>query len=190
MGGQQFGPYELVRPIASGGMAELYLVKAQGFAGFEKFLALKVIHPDFASDADFVAMLVEEAKLAVQLQHGNIAQTFDLGRVGAIYYIAMEFVDGVDLYRVLRYSGDNDVPLPIALCAYVIREALQGLDYAHRKTAPNGTPLGIVHRDVSPQNILVSYTGEVKLVDFGIAKASMRARIFSRWASCLSLIHI
>ena len=119
MGGQQFGPYELVRPIASGGMAELYLVKAQGFAGFEKFLALKVIHPDFASDAEFVAMLVEEAKLAVQLQHGNIAQTFDLGRVGDIYYIAMEFVDGVDLYRVLRYSGDNDVPLPVSLCAYV-----------------------------------------------------------------------
>src|ERR1700712_4393649 len=155
---RQFGPYRLIRQIAVGGMAEIHLAKTAGIAGFEKYVALKMIHPNFAEDDQFIQMLVDEAKIAVQLTHGNIAQTFDLGRVGETYYITMEYVDGADLYKILRRASEP------------------ALDHAHRKRDHTGKSLGIVHRDVSPQNVLVSYSGEVKLVDFGIAKATMKAR--------------
>jgi len=176
MAERQFGPYRLVRQIAVGGMAEIHLAKTRGIAGFEKFVALKMIHPNFAQDEQFIQMLIDEAKIAVQLQHVNIAQTFDLGRVGETYYITMEFVDGADLYKILRRGSEQDLDVPLDVCAYVAKEAATGLDYAHRKRDVHGNPLGIVHRDVSPQNVLISHAGEVKLVDFGIAKATMRAR--------------
>src|SRR6188508_659316 len=176
VGERQFGPYRLVRQIAVGGMAEIHLAKTAGIAGFEKYVALKMIHPNFAQDEQFIQMLIDEAKIAVQLQHVNIAQTFDLGRVGDTYYITMEFVDGADLYKILRRGSEQDLDMPLDVCAYVAKEAATGLDHAHRKRDVAGTPLGIVHRDVSPQNVLISHAGEVKLVDFGIAKATMRAR--------------
>jgi len=176
MGERQFGPYRLVQQIAVGGMAEIHLAKTHGIAGFEKYVALKMIHPNFSQDHQFIQMLIDEAKITVQLQHVNIAQTFDLGRVGDTFYITMEYVDGADLYKLLRKSSELDRLFPIALGAFIGKEVAGGLDYAHRKRDHGGIPLGIVHRDVSPQNVLISYAGEVKLVDFGIAKATMRAR--------------
>lgn len=176
MGERQFGPYRLVRQIAVGGMAEIHLAKTKGIAGFEKYVALKMIHPNFAEDEQFIQMLVDEAKIAVQLTHGNIAQTFDLGRVGETYYITMEYVDGADLYKILRRGSEMDHEMPLDICAFIGKEIASALDHAHRKKDHTGRPLGIVHRDVSPQNVLVSYSGEVKLVDFGIAKATMKAR--------------
>ncbi|HUQ04355.1 MAG TPA: protein kinase [Kofleriaceae bacterium] len=176
MAERQFGPYQLVKQIAVGGMAEIHLAKTKGIAGFEKFCALKMIHPNFAQDEQFIEMLIDEAKIAVQLQHVNIAQTFDLGRVGDTYYITMEFVDGADLYKILRRGSEHDVDFPVDVAAYVAKEMSTGLDYAHRKRDGAGVNLGIVHRDVSPQNVLVSMAGEVKLVDFGIAKATMKVR--------------
>ncbi|HRC56376.1 MAG TPA: serine/threonine-protein kinase, partial [Kofleriaceae bacterium] len=173
---RQFGPYRLVRQVAVGGMAEIHLAKAKGIAGFEKYVALKMIHPNFAEDEQFIDMLVDEAKIAVQLTHHNIAQTFDLGRVGDTYYISMEYVDGADLYKVLRRASEQDIEFPLDVCAFIAKEIASGLDYAHRKRDVTGQQLGIVHRDVSPQNVLLSYAGEVKLVDFGIAKATMKVK--------------
>ena len=157
-------------------MAEIHLAKTKGIAGFEKYVALKMIHPNFAEDDQFIGMLIDEAKIAVQLNHGNIAQTFDLGRVGDTYYITMEYVDGSDLYKILRRSSEIDYALPLDVCAFIAKEIASALDHAHRKRDHAGKTLGIVHRDVSPQNVLISYSGEIKLVDFGIAKATMKAR--------------
>jgi serine/threonine protein kinase len=173
---RQFGPYRLIRQIAVGGMAEIHLAKTAGIAGFEKHVALKMIHPNFAENDQFIQMLVDEAKIAVQLTHGNIAQTFDLGRVGDTYYITMEYVDGADLYKILQRASEQNLEMPLDVCAFVGKEISSALDHAHRKRDHVGKPLGIVHRDVSPQNVLVSYSGEVKLVDFGIAKATMKVR--------------
>jgi len=176
MAERQFGPYRLVHQIAVGGMAEIHLAKTGGIAGFEKYVALKMIHPNFSQDEQFIQMLIDEAKITVQLQHVNIAQTFDLGRVGDTFYIIMEYVDGCDLYQLLRRTAEQDDIAPVDIAAFIAKEVATGLDYAHRKRDHAGRPLGIVHRDVSPQNVLLSHAGEVKLVDFGIAKATMRAR--------------
>lgn len=161
-------------------MAEVYVAKAKGIGGFEKLVAIKVIHPRFSEDDHFVQMLVEEAKLSVLLNHVNIAQTFDLGVVegpgGAhTYFIVMEFIEGADAYRLLKKAAGKRAKIPIDLCAYVVSEVCHGLDYAHRKRDMTGEPLNIVHRDISPQNVLISFAGEVKIVDFGIAKAAMRS---------------
>src|SRR6478672_367421 len=145
MAERQFGPYRLVRQIAVGGMAEIHLAKTRGIAGFEKYVALKMIHPNFAQDDQFIQMLIDEAKIAVQLQHVNVAQTFDLGRVGDTYYITMEFVDGADLYQVLRRGSEQDLDMPLDVCAFVAKEMATGLDHAHRKRGVDGAPLGIVH---------------------------------------------
>src|SRR5687767_1476194 len=157
-------------------MAEIHLAKTKGIAGFEKYVALKMIHPNFAEDDQFIQMLVDEAKIAVQLNHGNIAQTFDLGRVGDTFYITMEYVDGADLYKILRRGSEIDFEMPLDVCAFIAKEVASALDHAHRKRDHTGKPMQIVHRDVSPQNVLISYAGEIKLVDFGIAKATMKAR--------------
>ncbi|MCG8420614.1 MAG: protein kinase, partial [Proteobacteria bacterium] len=175
-GERQFGPYRLIRQIAVGGMAEIHLAKTRGIAGFEKYVALKMIHPNFSSDDQFIEMLIDEAKISVQLQHANIAQTFDLGCVGDRYYITMEYVDGADLYKLLKQASEKNIVMPVDVAAFVAKEIANGLDYAHRKRDEYGRAMGIVHRDISPQNVLISHSGEVKLVDFGIAKATMKAR--------------
>jgi serine/threonine protein kinase len=175
-GARMLGSYQLLSQLAVGGMAEIYVARTHGVGGFEKLVALKVIHPNFSADPDFVQMLVDEAKLSVQLQHANIVQTFDLGRVDEQYYIAMELIDGVDLYKLLRRASEHDIDFPFELAAFIAAEVAMGLDYAHRKRDARGRPLKIVHRDVSPQNVLVSVDGEVKIVDFGIAKAAMRGQ--------------
>ncbi|MSP61171.1 MAG: PEGA domain-containing protein [Myxococcales bacterium] len=174
MSDRHLGQYRLVRQLAVGGMAEIYVASAGGVEGFEKQVALKVIHPNFSADPEFMRMLVDEAKLAVQLQHANIVQTFDLGKVDDNYYIVMELIDGADLFKILKRTADQNIYLPLEAAVFIAHEVAAGLDYAHRKRDPEGRPLQIVHRDISPQNILVSHAGQVKIVDFGIAKAALR----------------
>ncbi len=172
---EHFGRYILLERIAIGGMAEIFRAKAPGLGGFEKILAIKRLHPRYSQDADFIEMLIDEARITVELSHSNIGQIFDLGKVEDHYFIAMEFIDGRDLYRVMKKLKDRQQVFPLDAAAYVAMEACAGLDYAHRKKDSRGRPLHIIHRDVSPQNFLLSYEGDVKLVDFGIAKAALRA---------------
>ena len=171
---RQFGPYSLVKKIASGGMAEIYLAQTQGIEGFQKHLVLKMIHPKWSQDQSFVSMLVEEAKLAVHLNHANIAQIFDLGQQDGQYYIAMEYVDGKDLFQLLVRTSELDSYLPFDVAAHITEQVASALHYAHDRRDPQGRNLQLIHRDVSPQNLIVSVHGEVKLIDFGIAKATMR----------------
>ena len=169
-----FGPYTLHRRIAVGGMAEVYVATTLGLGGFEKAVAIKVIHPRLSEDDHFIQMLVDEAKLSVLLSHPNIVQTFDLGCIDETYFIVMELIEGADAFRLLRRAYDKRARLPLDLCAFIVAEMCQGLEYAHTRTDSAGTPLNIVHRDISPQNVLISFSGQVKLVDFGIAKAAQR----------------
>jgi serine/threonine protein kinase/tetratricopeptide (TPR) repeat protein len=174
-----FGRYRLLEPLGKGGMAEVFKAKSYGVEGFEKVLVIKRILPHLATNQAFVDMFVHEAKLAVRLSHANIVQVFDLGKVdphdgekaGPEYYIAMEYVAGLDLATLLGRARRRAVVLPVGLCLYVASEMAKGLDHAHRRRDEQMRPLGIVHRDVSPQNVLLSWEGEVKVTDFGIAKA-------------------
>ena len=166
-----FGRYLLVERIAQGGMAEVFRAVIQGPAGVEKTIALKRILPQLDGAAEFTAMFIDEARIASSLTHVNIAQVFEFGQVGNAYYLSMELVEGVDLGRLHDAAKRRGMRLPLPIVAYLVAEAARGLAYAHDKRGGNGTPLGIVHRDVSPQNVLVSYAGEVKIADFGIAKA-------------------
>jgi eukaryotic-like serine/threonine-protein kinase len=171
----QFGKYLLVERIAQGGMAEIFKAKSYGVSGFEKTIVIKRILPQFSEEKDFVEMLIDEAKICAGLQHANIVQIFDLGRMEGRYFIAMEYVHGVDLVHTLLRLNKAKRRLPIELACFIISEALKGLDYAHRATDADGKPLNIIHRDFNPANILLSYQGYVKVGDFGIAKASARS---------------
>lgn len=168
----QFGKYLLLHRLGQGGMAELFLAKQTGLKGFEKVLAIKKILPHLTQDPEFVSMFVNEGKLAALLTHQHIVQIFDLGHVEGAYYLAMEYVMGKDLRSVAARARERTGRVPIDHALGIVSQVASGLDYAHRKKDLNGRELSIVHRDVSPQNILVSYEGEVKLVDFGIAKAA------------------
>ena len=168
---QKFGKYLLLDRINVGGMAEVFRGKSFGVEGFSRLVALKRILPNIAKDEEFIEMFVDEAKLAVQLQHANIAQTLDLGNVEGRYYIAMEYVSGTDLRTIWDRARRRNRLLPIAMSCYLVMKACEGLDYAHRKKDDGGKEIGLVHRDVSPQNVLISFEGEVKVVDFGIALA-------------------
>ncbi len=168
---EKFGPYTLVKRVKSGGMAEVYLAKMGGVEGFEKHVAIKRILPHLTESDEFVEMFIDEAKLTVQLNHANIAHIYDFGKRDNTYYIAMEFIHGRDVNAVFKDSFKRKQPLPLSVCCYIIQQICEGLDYAHRKRSQDGRELGIVHRDVSPANILVSYEGAVKIIDFGIAKA-------------------
>lgn len=168
-----FGKYYLIEKLAVGGMAEIYKAKTYGAEGFEKLLAIKRILPHAAEDKEFINMLIDEAKLSVLLSHANVVQVYDLGKVGNDYFISMEYIHGVNLRDVFYHLREKNQKMPTELSVYIASEICKGLDYAHRKTDSSGKPLGIVHRDISPQNILISFEGEVKIVDFGIAKAAM-----------------
>src|SRR6187549_2093518 len=152
-------------------MAEVFLARTQVAQGLNKTLVIKKIHPAFARSRQFVAMFVDEAKIALGLNHPNIIQVFDFGAVGDTYFLAMEYVEGIDLLRVLQEAAKARVRLPYGISTYIVQQLAKGLDYAHRKTDEFGGPLGIVHRDISPQNVLLSWDGGVKIVDFGIARA-------------------
>jgi len=168
---EQFGKYSLIRKIGTGGMAEVFLARTTVAQGLNKTLVIKKIHTAYARSRQFVTMFVDEAKIALGLNHPNIIQVFDFGAVGDTYFLAMEYVEGMDLLRLLQEAAKARQRLPYGLSAYVVQQLAKGLDYAHRKTDEFGEPLGIVHRDISPQNILLSWDGGVKIVDFGIARA-------------------
>jgi serine/threonine protein kinase len=170
-----FGKYFLLDRINVGGMAEIFKAKAVGVEGFEKLVAIKKILPSIAEDDEFISMFIDEAKIAVQLSHANIGQVFDLGRIDESYFIAMEYVHGRDMRSVFERLRRRGEIMPMAGACYVMMQVCEGLEYAHRKKDQNGRELNIVHRDVSPQNVLVSYDGDVKIIDFGIAKAANKA---------------
>jgi eukaryotic-like serine/threonine-protein kinase len=171
----QFGPYLLLERVSVGGMAEVYKAKEYGVEGFERTVAVKRILPHVAEDDEFIAMFKDEAKIAVQLNHGNIAQIYNLGNEQDSFYIALEYVAGRDLRTIFQKAQQQGQPMPIAQACYIIMKICEGLDYAHNKKDKYNRPLSIVHRDVSPPNLLVSFEGEVKLIDFGVAKAAGRA---------------
>src|SRR5215831_17393005 len=170
-----FGKYYLLERINVGGMAEVFKAKTFGVEGFERLLAVKRILPNIAEDEEFITMFIDEAKIAVQLQHANIAQIFDLGKVDESFFIALEYVHGRDMRSIFDRMRNKGESLPIAMACYVTMQVCEGLDYAHNKRDGQGQELNLVHRDISPQNVLCGYDGEIKLIDFGIAKAAGKA---------------
>lgn len=170
-----FGNYYLLERVNVGGMAEIFKAKSFGVEGFSRILAVKRILPNMAEDEEFINMFVDEAKISVQLNHANIVQIYELGCFENSYYIAMEYVPGRDLRQLLDRYRKAKALMPLAQAAYITAKICDGLDYAHRKTDATGKPLNIIHRDVSPQNVMISYEGAVKVLDFGIAKAEDRA---------------
>ena len=174
-GGQQFGRYRLIERIGEGGMAEVFTAVLSGAEGFERLVVIKRLKPHLALNPDAVAQFIDEAKLGSVLAHSNIVTVSDFGKVGEGYYLAQEFVDGRTLAQIsARYREKYDRSLPTAIVFHVIHEVLVGIGYAHDRMDTQGRPLGIVHRDVSPSNIMISFEGEVKLLDFGIVKATER----------------
>ncbi len=172
----KFGKYTLLKNINTGGMAEILLAIHVGVEGFEKLTAIKRILPHLSQNQEFVSMFIGEAKLAAQLTHQNIVHIYDFGRIEESYYIAMEYVRGKNIRELLQQCRYKGVGINIPLALDIIGAVCRGLDYAHRKCGLNSEPLNIVHRDINPQNIIISYEGEVKLVDFGIAKAAMHSQ--------------
>jgi serine/threonine-protein kinase len=173
---RQFGKYTLLRELASGGMAKVYLALQRAVAGFEKLVVVKRILPELARDRNFVEMLLAEARTAATLSHQNVVQTFDVGEFEGTYFIAMEHINGEDIRSVVRAMKKKNVSeFPLEHTLTIITSTCSGLAYAHDKRGLDGEPLGIVHRDISPQNVLITFTGDVKIVDFGIAKSSEAA---------------
>ena len=173
--GTRFGQYVLLEKIATGGMAEVWKARMRGVEGFQKIVAIKKILPHLSDNREFIDMFIDEAKLAAQLNHNNIIHIYDLGKIQNSYYIAMEFIDGFDLKTMLRNAQERDVPLPLELSLFIATKVAAALDYAHRKRDFENRDMGLVHRDVSPQNVLISQEGDIKLCDFGIAKAASKA---------------
>ncbi|MEQ8275868.1 MAG: serine/threonine-protein kinase [Deltaproteobacteria bacterium] len=161
-----FGKYQMLTRIASGGMAEVWLARSSSIGGFEKLLAIKRMHPSLSKNQAFISMFIDEAKLTVRLSHPNIVQVFDFGRVDEDYFMAMEYVEGVDLAMLAKRARRKGEPVPVDLAVFILKSVFDGLAFAH--TREDGT----IHRDVSPQNVLVSFDGHVKVSDFGIAKAA------------------
>jgi serine/threonine protein kinase len=169
-----FGRYLLVQRISRGGMGEIFLAK-HGLAGFEKLCVIKKVLPSLAEDDQFISRFIDEAQVAIKLQHVNVAQVFEVGRVGDEYFLALEYIDGRDLRRTLHVLQKQGRRFPAELALFVGREMANGLAYAHRRTGADGTSLGLVHCDISPPNVVVSFEGETKIIDFGIAKSALRA---------------
>ena len=173
--GTTFGQYVLEEHIATGGMAEVYKARMLGLEGFQKTVAIKRIMPHLTSNEEFVRMFVDEAKLAAQLNHPNIIHIYDLGKIDTSHFIAMEYIEGRDLRSILDACREKDVRMPVPLALSITILLAGALDYAHKKRDFDNRDLGLVHRDVSPQNVLISTDGEIKLCDFGIAKAASKA---------------
>jgi eukaryotic-like serine/threonine-protein kinase len=168
-----FGRYLLLQRLSRGGMGEIFLAK-HGLAGFEKLAVIKKVLPHLAEDAQFISRFVDEAQVAIKLAHVNIAQVFEVGRVGDEYFLGLEYVEGRDLRRTLSLLAQEKRRFPIDIALLIGREIANGLAYAHRRTAADGSSLGLVHCDISPPNIMVSFEGETKIIDFGIARSALR----------------
>jgi tRNA A-37 threonylcarbamoyl transferase component Bud32 len=175
--GTLFGRWEVIKRLGSGGMADVYLAQSKGEAGFEKLVAIKVMHAHLARNERAVEHFLDEARLAARIHHPNVVAIQDLGKIGNDYVIVMEYVDGVDLERLLISSRAANRPIPLDVGLGILCRMCDGLNAAHTATGPDGTPLGIVHRDVKSANILISRQGGVKVVDFGIAKAATQAHL-------------
>ena len=166
----RFGKYELIRRLATGGMAEIYLARSFGVEGFERHLVIKRILPQLASSPRFVGLFIKEAKISASLSHPNIVQIYELGRVGSDHYIAMEHIHGRDLTRINRSMRGTAERMAVPLAVFVVASILRGLSHAHTRTDAKGRTLNLIHRDVSPHNVMIGFQGEVKLFDFGIAR--------------------
>jgi serine/threonine-protein kinase len=168
---QRLGNYELLRPLAEGGMGQVFLARQIGPAGFSRPVAVKQILPHLATDRTFVELFLNEARVAAQVNHPNVVQIFELGRAGESYFIAMEFVHGVSLRMLEKTLRKEGRRLPLSLIASIVQQVLHGLHAAHTLVGLDGKPMPVIHRDVSPDNVLVGFNGTVKLTDFGVAKA-------------------
>jgi hypothetical protein len=175
--GAMIGRWEVVRQLGSGGMADVFLARAKGEAGFEKLVAIKVMHPHLARNERAVELFLDEARLAARITHANVVAIQDLGKIGEDYVIVMEYVDGVDLDRLLAAGRAAERTVPVDVALGILCRVCDGLHAAHNATASDGSPLGIVHRDVKSANVLVSRQGGVKVVDFGIAKAATQSHL-------------
>src|SRR5437763_2860489 len=171
-----FGRYELLKRLAGGGMGEVYLARQRGIDGFQKLLVIKTLLPHLCEDEEFIIMFKDEARVTAQLIHPNICQVFEFEQVGGIFYMAMEYLRGDDLRRLWKACEQKGTPLRVPLICRIVSDAAAGLDFAHSLRDQGGEPYKIVHRDVSPQNILVTFEGGVKVIDFGVAKAAGRAQ--------------
>ncbi len=164
--------FKLVRKLAEGGMGSVWEGLQFGAEGFQKVVAIKMIQESLSRDAEFVEMFIGEAKLVADLVHQNIVQMYQLGKIGNLYYIAMEFIEGVNLQEFMNRHFELNLKVPVDIAAFIISRVCRALEYAHRKADKSGNLLNVVHRDVSPKNIMISTEGVVKLTDFGIAKAA------------------
>ena len=169
---ETFGRYELLRKLATGGMGQVFLARQKGPVGFQKLLVVKRLLPHLSEDQEFIQMFLDEARIAGLLNHPNIAQIYELGDADGVLYIAMEYVQGEAVSQVNARANHRKGGLPLGLKCRIIADAAAGLDHAHQARTPSGRKLGLIHRDVSPQNVLVGFNGNVKLIDFGVAKVS------------------
>ncbi len=175
MAGRQLGRYEILTQLASGGMASVYIARAQGVAGFERMVAIKVLHPHLAYEEEFISMFLDEARLAARIRHMNVVPTLDISdSPGDGYFLVMEYIEGNHLGALLGRAAKKGERLPRPFVCRVLIETLQGLSAAHRLEDEHGRPLKLVHRDVSPHNILIGTDGIARLTDFGVAKADVR----------------
>ena len=175
--GERLGKYDILALLAIGGTAEIYLARIAGEAGFEKYVVVKCLLDHLADDADFVRMFLDEARLGAQLDHSNIVQTLELGQHNSRYYMVMEHLAGMSLAQLARKTHERCLPtgvIPVEIVLGLASQACSGLHYAHQRSGTDGKPLNVVHRDVSPQNLVVTFEGVLKIVDFGIAKADQR----------------
>jgi serine/threonine-protein kinase len=170
----RYGRYETLQPIASGGMATVYLGRAIGSSGFERRVAIKVMHPHVSTDPEFITMFLDEARLAARIHHPNVVSTLDFQRLEEATFLVMEFIDGASLRDILRALRRRRQRMPIGTAVRIMIDALSGLHAAHELRGDDGEALQVVHRDVSPHNILVGADGITRITDFGVARAAAR----------------
>jgi hypothetical protein len=180
--GTQLGKYRVIHRIAFGGMAEIYLALASGIQGFEKYVVLKRILPQFAANHELIRMFLQEARLAAILDHANIAQVHDIGEEGGVFFFTMEYLHGEDGRRIMKVLAERDQAMPLEHAVHILIDAAAGVHFAHEKKGPDGNSLGIVHRDLSPSNIVVTFAGGVKVVDFGVAKIAADPELSGRYS--------
>ncbi len=172
---RSFGKYVLLRPLAAGGMAEVFLAQMRGPAGFDKACVVKRVLPGHVANSQYMEMFLDEARVIARLSHPNVVQVFDMGELESDYFMAMEYVPGADLQNLLDALPENERRVPVPVACRIIAQVAEGLDHAHRAVDGAGLPLGIVHRDVSPSNVIISVDGVAKICDFGIAKSGAQA---------------